>query len=56
MYQLLFSPQAKKDAKKIAYSGLKLKVQNLLSLIELDPLVYPPRFEYLTGSLNGKIS
>jgi len=56
MYQLLFSPQAKKDSKKIASSGLKPKVQELLSLIEQDPLQYPPKFEYLSGSLKGKIS
>jgi len=30
-------PQAKKDAKKIASSGLKPKVQELLKMIEIDP-------------------
>ena len=56
MYQLLFSPQAKKDAKKIASSGLKPKVQELLAMIETEPLQYPPKFEYLSGNLKGKIS
>jgi len=56
MYKLIFSPQAKKDAKNIASSGLKVKVQSLLSLIEITPLQYPPKFEYLSGSLSGKIS
>jgi len=56
MYQLLFSPQAKKDSKKISSSGLKPKVQALLALIEQNPLQYPPKFEYLSGDLNGKIS
>jgi hypothetical protein len=28
MYQLLFSPQAKKDSKKIGSSGLKSKFKN----------------------------
>ncbi|MFP4333696.1 MAG: Txe/YoeB family addiction module toxin [Campylobacterales bacterium] len=56
MYQLLFSPQAKKDAKKIASSGLKPKVQELLDLIEKEPLEYPPKYEYLEGNLKGKIS
>ena len=56
MYQLLFSPQAKKDAKKISSSGLKPKVQSLLALIEKEPLIYPPKFEYLSGDLKGKIS
>ena len=56
MYRLLFSPQAKKDSKKIASSGLKPKVQELLALIEIEPLQYPPKFEYLSASLRGKIS
>lgn len=56
MYQLLFSPQAKKDAKKIASSGLKPKAQELLDLIEKEPLSYPPKYEYLEGNLKGKIS
>ena len=56
MYRLIFSPQAKKDAKNIASSGLKNKVNELLDLIELEPLVYPPKFEYLSGTLKGKIS
>ena len=55
MYQLLFSPQAKKDSKKIASSGLKPKVQELLALIEKEPLQYPPKFEYLSANLKGKI-
>jgi Txe/YoeB family toxin of toxin-antitoxin system len=56
MYQLLFSPQAKKDSKKIASSGLKSKVQELLALIEKEPLQYPPKFEFLSANLKGKIS
>lgn len=56
MYQILFSPQAKKDSKNIGSSGLKPKVQSLLAIIEKNPLQYPPSFEYLTGSLAGKIS
>lgn len=56
MYRLIFSPQAKKDAKNITSSGLKPKVNELLDLIEKEPLTYPPKFEYLTGNLKGKIS
>jgi len=56
MYQLLFSPQAQKDAKKIATSGLKSKVKKLLDMIKLEPLKYPPKYEYLSGNLEGKIS
>ena len=55
-YKLLFSPQAKKDAKNIASSGLKDKVNNLLDIIEQNPLQYPPKYEYLSGNLQNKIS
>jgi len=30
MYQLLFSPQTKKDSKKVASGGLKPKLQEIL--------------------------
>jgi len=56
MYQLLFSPQAKKDAKKHQSSGLKPKVVELLQIIKNDPLRYPPEFEYLSQNLKGKLS
>jgi len=56
MYQLLFSPQAKKDAKKHQSSGLKPKVVELLQIIKNDPLQYPPEFEYLSQNLKGKLS
>nr|WP_201766898.1 Txe/YoeB family addiction module toxin [Chrysiogenes arsenatis] len=48
--------QAQKDAKKLAASGLKPKALKLLELIQKDPYVYPPAFEYLQGSMKGLIS
>ncbi len=56
MYKLLFSSQAKKDAKNLSKSGLKQKTEQLLDIIEQDPFRYPPKFEFLSGSLKGKIS
>jgi len=56
MYKLLFSLQAKKDSKNLASSGLKEKTILLLDLIQNNPLKYPPKFEYLSGNLKGKIS
>jgi Txe/YoeB family toxin of toxin-antitoxin system len=56
MYRLLYSPQAKKDAKKLAHSGLKRTVESLLGLIKNDPYTYPPEFESLRGKLKGFIS
>ena len=56
MYKLLYSPQAKKDAKKLRGSGLKENVELLLQLIEKDPYTYPPGYEFLGGKLKGFVS
>ena len=48
--------QAQKDAKKIASSGLKSKVINLIKLIEINPFIYPPSYEFLKGDMQGLIS
>jgi len=52
-WRLVYTKQALKDAKKIAASGLKNKVQPLLALLEKDPLRTPPPFEKLVGDLAG---
>ncbi len=56
MYKLLYSPQAQKDAKKLASSKLKEKAESLLIMISHNPYVFPPEFEFLSGKLNGFIS
>jgi Txe/YoeB family toxin of toxin-antitoxin system len=56
MYKLLYSPQAKKDAKKLARSGLRANAEVLLDLIEENPYAYPPEYEFLSGKLKGFIS
>ncbi len=48
--------QAQKDAKKIASSGLKSKVTKLIKLIEINPFIYPPSYEFLKGDMKGLIS
>ena len=48
--------QAQKDAKKIASSGSKSKVTKLLKLIEINPFIYPPSYEFLKGDMQGLIS
>ncbi|PZP00893.1 Txe/YoeB family addiction module toxin [Corynebacterium sp.] len=52
-WQLVFSRQAQKDAKKLANSGLKPKAQALLEVLRSDPFGTPPRFEKLVGDLSG---
>lgn len=52
-WQLIFSRQAQKDAKKLASSGLKPRAQRLLDVLAEDPFTMPPRFEKLVGALVG---
>lgn len=55
-YTLVFMSRAQKDARRLSANGLKPKVQQLLRIIEQDPLAYPPAFEILKGDLQGLIS
>ncbi len=48
--------QAQKDAKRIASSGLKSKVLNLIKLIETNPFISPPNYKVLKGDMQGLIS
>lgn len=56
MYRVLFTKQAQKDAQKIAASGLRDKVEILLSLIAENPFKNPPPYEKLVGDLSGAYS
>jgi Txe/YoeB family toxin of toxin-antitoxin system len=55
-WQLVYTKQAQKDAKKLASCGLKPKAQELLVLIAEDPYRNPPPFEKLIGDLAGAYS
>ena len=52
-WELAFSKQALKDAKKVKAAGLKPRVEELLALLEKDPFQSPPSFEKLVGDLAG---
>ncbi len=52
-YALAFSTPARRDAKKLARSGLKTKTQQLLDIIQIDPFQDPPPYEKLVGDLRG---
>lgn len=56
MWTLYYTRQAQKDARKLASSGLKIKAQQLLSILQSDPLQTPPPFEKLVGDLTGAYS
>lgn len=55
-WELAYSKQALKDAKKVKAAGLKPKVEELLALLESDPFQNPPAFEKLVGDLAGAYS
>ena len=56
MWELYFTPQARKDAKKLARSGLKERAQRLLDIIQANPYQSPPPYEKLVGDLAGAYS
>ena len=53
-WQVILSKQAKKDAKRIASSGLKPQAQALLEILQDNP--YQPPYEKLVGNLAGYYS
>jgi Txe/YoeB family toxin of toxin-antitoxin system len=55
-WQLYFTKQAQKDAKKLSSSGLRSKADYLLSILEINPYQNPPPYEKLIGDLSGSIS
>ena len=56
MWQLYYTKQAQKDARKLASSGLENKAQELLAIIQADPYQNPPPYEKLVGDLSGAYS
>ena len=55
-WQLVYTRQAQKDAKKLASSGLKPKALKLLNILSKTPYQKPPPFEPLVGDLKGSCS
>ncbi|RKZ08104.1 Txe/YoeB family addiction module toxin [Candidatus Fermentibacteria bacterium] len=55
-WQIVFTRQARKDARKLVSSGLKEKAEELLRILEEDPFRFPPPFEKLVGDLAGVCS
>ncbi len=55
-WQLVYTKQAQKDAKKLASSNLKEKAEELLAILEENPFQNPPPYEKLVGDLSGAYS
>jgi len=55
-WKIVYTSQAKKDAKKLAASGLKSKAEFLLGILKLDPFQNPPEYKKLVGDLSKAYS
>ncbi|MGH8577043.1 MAG: Txe/YoeB family addiction module toxin [Gammaproteobacteria bacterium] len=55
-WQLIFTRQAQKDAKKLATAGLRPKAEELLDILRDNPFRNPPPYEKLVGDLAGAYS
>jgi len=55
-WSLVYTTQAKRDAKKLSRSGLKPQAEKLLKILSRNPYQSPPPFERLVGDLAGACS
>lgn len=55
-FKLVYTKQAKKDARKVASAELKPKVEEVIELLREDPFQQYPPFEKLIGELGGAYS
>jgi len=55
-WALVYTTEAKRDAKKLSRSGLKPRAENLVALLAKNPYQTPPPFERLVGDLSGACS
>ena len=56
MWQVVFTKQAQKDAKKLPAASLRPKAEKLIEILLNDPYQTPPPFEKLLGDLSGAFS
>ncbi|HED00605.1 MAG TPA: Txe/YoeB family addiction module toxin [Proteobacteria bacterium] len=55
-WQIVFTKQAQKDAKKLTAARLRSKAEELLDLLSENPYQNPPSYEKLLGDLAGAYS
>ncbi|MGA9536572.1 MAG: Txe/YoeB family addiction module toxin [Desulfobacterales bacterium] len=56
MWRVVFTKQAKKDAKKLSAAGMRAKAETLLGILRENPYQTPPPYEKLIGDLKGACS
>ena len=55
-WELVYTAQARKDARKVASSRLKPQAERLLAMLANNSYQTPPPFEKLVGELAGAYS
>lgn len=55
-WNLVYTRQAQKDAKKLTSSHLQNRAQALLDIFQTNPFQTPPPYEKLIGDLGGAYS
>ena len=55
-WTLVYTTQARRDAKTVARSGLKPQAERLLQILAKDPYQAPPPYERPLGDLAGACS
>ena len=55
-WQLVFTKQAQKDAKKLSAAGLRPKAESLFEILRVNPFQAYPPYEKLVGDLVGAYS
>ena len=55
-WTIVFTKQAKKDAKKLSASGLRSKAEAIIEILRSNPYQVPPSYEKLIGDLAGAYS
>ena len=55
-WRVVFTKQARKDAKKLSAAGFRPKAEELLAIVRENPYQTPPPYEKLIGDLSGAYS
>ena len=55
-WQLVYTAQARRDAKKLTRSRLRPQAQRLLDILTTNPYQTPPPYEKLVGDMAGACS
>ncbi len=56
MWEIHYTSQARKDAKRVVKSGLKDKAKELIDVLRQNPFQNSPPYEKLIGDLQGYYS